>query len=241
MIQDAGGVPLAGGGRMRTGMVYRISGALAGPDELAELAAVGLRTVVDLRSEIEDRSAVVDWAQAHGVAYWNYPIIVGGYTGRRDSGMMRAIREGSHVEFMREIYSELAVDFGDQLAGAFARIAEGFPSGFGCAAGKDRTGVMSAYLHVLLGASEETAIESYLARAPSVEALRPALAGLFDLDEEEHLQEGLTHVMSVQAANLEYAFERVRALGGVEAFLTGHGLSARAVEQLREALVEPAA
>jgi protein-tyrosine phosphatase len=238
MIQDAGGVALADGRRMREGLVYRISGALAGPGELEQLTALGLKSIVDLRSEAEHRSAVIDWAARDNVAYWNFPIVVGGFAGTRDNEFVRAIQDGRHVEYLEYAYGELAVNFGAQLAGALERVADGFPSAFGCAAGKDRTGVMSAYLQILLGASEETAIESYLEKAPSLEQLRPQLMRLFGIGPDEEITEGMAYAMSVNDRNLIYAFERVGELGGVESFLSSHGLSAGAIERLRTALIE---
>lgn len=238
MIQDAGGVPLANGSRMRSDQVFRISGALAGDDELAELSGRGLKTVVDLRHEREDRGSVIAWARRDGVAYWNYPISVGGYDGTMQNDMFRAAQEGRHVEYLEYAYGELATAFGPQFASAFERIAEGFPAGFGCAAGKDRTGVMSAYLQVLCGASEETAIASYLERAPTLDQLRPQLEPLFGLAEGDEIPTGLAYMLTVHRESIAHALSRVRELGGVEAFLRDHGLSGDAIRTLRAELID---
>jgi hypothetical protein len=238
MIQDAGGVPLAGGGRMRSGMVFRISGALAGASELAELSSHRLQTIVDLRSEREDRSSVIEWASADGVAYWNYPIIVGRYEGNTDNDMFRAAENGTHVEYLEYAYGQLATAFGPQLATAVERIAEGFPAGFGCAAGKDRTGIMSAYLQVICGADEETAIASYLEKAPTIDQLRPQLQQLFGIGQDEEIPPGMTYILTVNPHNMTYAFDRVRELGGVEAFLRSYGLSGGAIDAIRAQLIE---
>ena len=225
---------------MRTGLAYRISGALAGPDEFAELEGRGMRSIVDLRSEREDRSAVIDWATRTGVGYFNFPIAVGDYSGGRYEGIWEAIEQDRHVEWLRDAYIQLAVDFGPQLAGALERISQGFPCGFGCAAGKDRTGIMTAYLQVLLGASEETAIRSYLEKAPTVGQLRPQLTRLYGIGPDDEIPPGMLHIMVVTEDNMNVAFDAVRKRGGVEAFLTEHGLSSEAVQRLRDALIEPA-
>jgi protein-tyrosine phosphatase len=238
MIQDAGGVPLAGGKQMKTGLVYRISGALAGPGELAELEAKGLRCLVDLRSPNEDRAAVVDWAQAHAVIYENFPIVVGGYADGRFHAIIEAIDNGKHAEYLLEMYGSLATDFGTELAHGLQSIARGLPAGFGCAAGKDRTGVMNAYLQILLGASEETAIASYLDKAPTIEQLRPQIAALFGYGPHDAVPAGLLHIMTVQAEVMAHALAKVNELGGVETFLRAHGLSGGAIDTLRAELVE---
>jgi protein-tyrosine phosphatase len=238
MIQDAGDVPLAGGRRMRTGLVYRISGALAGPGDLAELRATGIRCVVDLRSQAEDRSAVVDWAASTGVRYENFPIVVGGFANGRYEAILEAVADGTYAEFLLDMYRSLAIDFGEQLAHGLECVARELPAGFGCAAGKDRTGVMNAYLQILLGASEETAVASYLDKAPTVEQLRPQIESMFGYGPDDEIPLGLVHTMSVHREAIERALHEVNAAGGVETFLRAHGLSGAAIETLRAELIE---
>lgn len=223
---------------MRTGLVYRISGALAGAEEFAELDEKGLRTIIDLRQQAEDRAAVIDWAKAGGAEYFNFPIAVGGNKDGQYEKVTEAIAEGRHVEYLLESYAELAIGFGDEFAGAFERLSHQFPCGFGCAAGKDRTGVMSAYLQVLMGATEETAIESYLDKAPTIEQLRPQVEKLYGVAAGEEISEGLLHIMAVHRETIEHAFAAVRSRGGVETFLREHGLTDAAIGRLREALIE---
>jgi protein-tyrosine phosphatase len=238
MITDAGGVPLAGGAHMKTGLVYRISGALAGPGELAELEQKRLRCIVDLRSRDEDRTDVIDWAAANGVRYDNFPIVVGGYSQGRYERILEAIDDGTYADYMLMMYANLATEFGDQLAACLESLARGLPAGFGCAAGKDRTGVMSAYLQILLGASEETAIAAYLDKAPTVDELRPQIESLFGYRPGEEIPPGLVHIMSVHPETIERALAEVNAVGGVETFLRAHGLSSEAIDTLRAELIE---
>lgn len=238
MIQDAGGVILADGRSVRTGLVYRVSGMLAGPDELAELGATGVRAVVDLRDKGEDRNAIVDWTEANGVAYENFPIVVGGYEGGRWDGILNDVAAGRGRARVLETYAELAIGFGPQIAAAFEVVSRVFPSAFGCAAGKDRTGVMCAYLHVLLGASEETAIQAYLDMAPNAEQLQPAIDSL-GLEPDDPLLVDITEYMVVKPTSMAHAFELVNRHGGVEVFLREHGLSVAAIDRLRDQLIAP--
>jgi len=238
MITDAGGVDLGGGRWMRTELVYRISGALAGAGELAELDAYGVRAVVDLRAELEDRAAVKGWAGSQGVEYVNLPIVVGGYAGGTWDTLIAEIEADRGDAALQTAYGELAVDFGDQFAGAFEVISRGFPSAFGCAAGKDRTGVMNAYLHVLLGATEATAIEAYLERAPAPEQLEAQMLSVLPAGASPHMIEGMRRFSTVRPESMEHAFARVNEQGGVEAFLKRHGLSDAAIGRLRAALID---
>jgi protein-tyrosine phosphatase len=236
MIQDAGGVILADGRSVRTGLVYRVSGMLAGPDELSELSATGVRAVVDLRDEAEDRSTIVGWTEANGVTYENFPIVVAGYEAGRWDGIVNDIASGRGRARLLETYAELAIGFGPQIAAAFEVVSRVFPSAFGCAAGKDRTGVMCAYLHVLLGASEETAIQAYLDMAPNAEQLKPAIDGL-GLEPDDPLLAGIADYMLVKPTSMAHAFGLVNEHGGVEAFLREHGLSQAAIDRLRDQLI----
>jgi protein-tyrosine phosphatase len=236
MIQDAGGIALADGRRVRTGLVYRVSGMLAGADELAELESTGVHSVVDLRDPAEDRTTIVDWTARHGVVYENFPIVVAGYEGGRWDGIVEDIAAGRGRERLLETYAELALGFGAEIAAAFEVVSREFPSAFGCAAGKDRTGVMCAYLHVLLGATEETAVQAYLDMAPNREQLQPAVDSL-NMDPDDPLLQQITEYMIVKPTSMQHAFALVNERGGVEAFLHEHGLSGEAIERLRERLI----
>jgi protein-tyrosine phosphatase len=238
MLRDAGGVPLAGGGHMRTGCVYRFAGALATPDALAELDQVGPLTIVDLRDTREDRSILSAWAMRSGAEYCGQPIAfdVAAVAG----GKVRAPRAGEEAEFLQQVYEQLAIRCGRQLAAAFEHISRRFPAAFGCAAGKDRTGVMCAYLHILLGATEETAIEAYLKQAPTVDDLLPSLRVRYGISVEEVVPDAVRELITARDVHIRRALDAVRAQGGVEMFLREHGLDDDVIGRLRAALIEEA-
>lgn len=238
MLRDAGGVPLARGARMRTGCVYRFAGALATPDALAEFDLVGALTVVDLRDALEDRSTLSAWAIRSGAEYCPQPIEFGGAA--VPGGGVRAPRAGEEAGFLQQAYEQLATGCGRQFAAGFERISRRLPAAFGCAAGKDRTGVMCAYLHILLGAAEETAIEAYVEQAPTVEDLLPSLRERYGISPEDAVPDAMRELITARHAHIRRALDAVRARGGVEAFLREHGLDAEAVRRLRTALIDEA-
>jgi len=237
VIADAGGVALAAGGRMREGAVFRISGGLVGARELAELEAAGLRTVVDLRGEDEDRSRIEAWTRARGVAYQHQPMRVapGGGLGEP---ILAAVADGRAHEYVRATYRRIVTEFGFELAAAIGALSERFPAGFGCAAGKDRTGVVNAFLQVLVGASEDDAADFYVARAPSLEALRPLARELLGYEHVDQLPPELDDILGVRRSTMLEVFEDVRnGWGGVDRYLQAHGLRREQAERLREHLV----
>ncbi|HEV7534270.1 MAG TPA: tyrosine-protein phosphatase, partial [Acidimicrobiia bacterium] len=76
-VSDIGGHPLRDGRWFRTGLVFRVSGSMVGPPEIAHLDTLDLRVLVDLRSDEEDRGTLVDWAKSRRVRYHHEPISVG--------------------------------------------------------------------------------------------------------------------------------------------------------------------
>jgi len=107
-----------------------------------------IRTIVDLRNEAEIRKAPSAFSKDRDFQYFSFPIIEGSVPPDRledvpDSYMSIA---GSGV--MKEVFSAIA----DAPEGVM----------FNCAAGKDRTGVVSAILLMLAGVSDEEIIYDYV-------------------------------------------------------------------------------
>lgn len=238
-VADIGGLPLAGGGRLRRGLLYRISGALVGPADLAHLRAFGLRCVVDLRGAGEDRTALTRWAADDGVTYHHQPILVGAV-----GQVAEILREaGSSVEaaiaVRRSVYHRIVDDYGAALAGAVAHMAHDLPAGFGCAAGKDRTGILAALIQTLLGASEDDAVADYIALAPAVERLRALVGGWEESAQVDLTAPGIDTLLSTSDELMRDSLAHIAEhWGGPAAYLQAHGLTTDDVEALRNRLVE---
>jgi protein-tyrosine phosphatase len=240
MIIDAGDVPAAGGLRIRPGMIYRLSGGLAKQGELQALEAAGLRRIVDLRGTDEDRSVIQNWARANGVDYVSEPIPAA----RRDD-FVRAAAEADTEEgafaYMRELYERVVDQFGPQIAATIEAMSKDLPAGFGCAAGKDRTGIVNAFLHVLLGVPEEEAAIRYVNGAPSVERLVPLTRNIMELEESEPLPMGVEVLLRATPELINAAIAEARQTDGtIEGYLEHHGLPPESVARLREQLLVPA-
>jgi protein-tyrosine phosphatase len=146
-FRDFGGYPAAGGRRVRRGRLYRSDslGKLGGPDT-ARFAAIGVRTVIDLRypSEAERGGRVPASA---GLAYHNCSIEHRPY----DQAQMAATVDP--VRFLADRYAEVAQDGVAEIGRALDIIAAAgsAPLVIHCASGKDRTGVLAAIVLSLLG------------------------------------------------------------------------------------------
>ena len=147
-FRDLGGYAGWGGKHIRWGMLYR-SGAtpLLTPGDLAQVQALGLRQMVDLRSA-EER--VLAPTKIAGVPYGAV-----GYSFQSLAG------DGSfNVE---NLYRNFPVILRPQLRMIFADLLRGdVPIAYNCSAGQDRTGFASAMILSALGVPRATILSDYL-------------------------------------------------------------------------------
>jgi protein-tyrosine phosphatase len=164
-FRDVGGYP-ADGGHVAWRRLFR-SDALheLTPADVARLSELGLTTVIDLRSQFERGH---DGAEAHPLA------AAGGGSGPA------AGRPGVtfvHAPIINEVNGAFMVDRELTLAQRYAKILEATGTAladtvtaiadapgavvFHCAAGKDRTGMVSAVVLGALGVSDEDIIADY--------------------------------------------------------------------------------
>jgi protein-tyrosine phosphatase len=237
-VSDIGGHPLTGGGWFRSGLVFRVSGNMVGPAEIAHLDTLDLRVLVDLRSEVEDRSTLVDWAATRGVDYRHEPISVADPTNFSHVLEEHGVTEADGRAFLAKIYRQMLDEFGSSFARAVTAVAEAQPVAFGCAAGKDRTGLLAALLQDLLGVERAVILHGYVNQAPDRDRLLEAISTWWDWEEGDLLKPGLGGILSaveeVMAGALEYLDERH---GGSQRYFEAAGLPASTLEQLRERLI----
>jgi protein-tyrosine phosphatase len=162
-VRDLGGYRTAGGRTTRWQTLYRADGMnRVGGSDLARLAALGLRTVVDLRThgELAERGRFP--VDAMPVAYHHLPVI------RETWENWDVARDVDPVEFLAQRYQEMLDEGAPALAAALEVLADpaAYPAVFHCAAGKDRTGVLAAVILGVLGVDDDTVATDYgLSRA----------------------------------------------------------------------------
>ncbi|MFB6621639.1 tyrosine-protein phosphatase [Streptomyces sp. NPDC056374] len=192
-LRDLGGLPLAGGHAVRPGLVLRSAHLDRLDPAEPVVAALGIRTVVDLRTETERadrpdrlpsgaRGLVADVLADHlatsGLppaarlkALLTDPALaeehLGG--GQVRSAFARTYRTFVSGDSARAAYGTLLGELGAPDAG---------PLLFHCSAGKDRTGWAATVVLSLLGADEETVREEYLSVNTAVrQAFAPMIEG----------------------------------------------------------------
>ena len=227
-LRDVGGC-----GRVRTGLLFR-SASLCEltPEGAEQLTALGLRTVVDLRSQPETEH----WPnQPHGLTTVSLPTLppFESTSGNPDSA---ADEGGSARTGLEGMYAFMADVAGEPIA-AFVRrllLPDTLPALVHCAVGKDRTGVTIAVLLSALGVSDADITADYLL---SNHGLGFSEGPIFYLDENG--VERQSHPVTEELLTL--FLDRIRTRhGSAEAFLESHGLTPADLESLRALLLSPA-
>ena len=229
--RDLGGYPAAGGRETRWGAVVR-SDSLAALTEAgrAALAGYGVRAVVDLRLPDELARHPNPFASPgdHGIAYTNVSILdpAAGYP--------------PETLTLAENYLWTLDRFAAYVAEVMAAIATA-PSGgvlVHCAAGKDRTGLISALLLGLVGVPAETIAADY---ALTAELLRPRDQEWLEHGPGERADREAVAARFAPTAEvmLEVLDGLERRYGGVEGYLAAASVSPADLGRLCDRLLAP--
>lgn len=158
-FRDLGGWRAADGRQVKWGKIYR-SGVMANltMGDLEYLKALGIQVICDLRNPQERTSEPNPFLKTPG------PKIVA--TDYDMSASMAALTRMKTREDALQGFAEAYVGFLDMLTphytDMFARlVANEGPLAFNCSAGKDRTGMASALILSVLGASRATVLQDY--------------------------------------------------------------------------------
>jgi len=217
-------------GRLRAGLLYRSAQHLgATADDLALVAGLRLAAVIDLRGGSEREAAPCP--RPEGFAARIYAV------SEKTDGLL-----GPHIEaarnleggfdacwLMREGYA--AMPYRWRLRNVFANYFEALATTDGptlvhCAAGKDRTGLACALLHMALGVHRDDVIADYLLTNSSGDAEARVSDGMAEIRRifgEELDMDQVRLLMLVQPDYLEAALGAIEARhGGVSAYLADH-------------------
>lgn len=252
-FRDLGGVPTADGRVIGRGRIYRAEAlVLPGASTTCSIwdethadayQALGIRTILDLRSAAEQARAPSAWPVATGAEHVAIPIEEGG---EGDTDYVRQIRERRRTTFsVAEMIGYYGLVLRNRPAefGAALRVithAGRLPVLVHCAAGKDRTGLLVALLLETLRVPRQVVVAEYALTG----ILRPnrvaAYAHLFgdsgvNIADIAVLFDAPADVMAGALAGLDAEF------GSVPAYLQREcGLSAEELGSLGVNLLVPA-
>ncbi len=251
-MRDLGGWPTRDGSRVRRGLVYRSTelSELAGPD-MEAFAALGIRSVYDLRTEAERR------AQPDRVPPGTQHVVIDIFKDSQDAApaaLFSVMKDPKAAETMlgggkglalfeagyREIVTLSSADAGYRRLFTDISQPEHRPALFHCTTGKDRTGWAAAALLMLLGVSDDLVMKEYLltnvellpAEQPKIDRFA-AMGGDPDL---------IRPVVGVDSRYLSAALDEMRTrYGTIEGYFSeALRMDASAQQDLRAALVESA-
>jgi len=225
-FRELGGYPTAGGAAVRTGQLYRSDSLhrLSGAD-LDRLAALGIRTVLDLRT---DREVTADGGcPAGGVDVLRFPLddALGGV----DQPL--ALAYVATVEAQRDVIASAVVALADPAAR---------PAVFHCTSGRDRTGILAALVLDLLGVADDVVAADYVLSVDSRRA-RDAYLREHEPERAAFFASLPASVLAIDASTMELFLRELRARhGSVRALLEAGGAPAAALDRLVDDLVDRA-
>lgn len=242
-FRDIGGLPTAGGGIVRPGIIYRSEGpASFEPVHREELAALNIRLVCDLRSEGERDKDPNDWADAARLLNLD---VTADLRVKTNNGW-EALKHDQSPEAMRRALTDNYASIPAALRPHLAHLVESIVAGetpllVHCTAGKDRTGVMIALLLRAVDVPDDVVVADYERSDVFGKNLR--LRG--GIEEQFHEAFGfvpsqalIDAMIGVDVALLNAAFAAIDSeFGSLEGYFAAAGVDAALLGRFRETMV----
>jgi protein tyrosine/serine phosphatase len=236
-VRDLGGLPTRDGGETRFGSIVRADSVRQLSDEgWQALVDHGIRTVVDLRGDDERAE---DPPTELPVDVVHVPFFEGGEAEWHEirHELDAAVAAAPDVATAtRDVYLIFLEHFRENVAEAVRAVADAPGGGLviHCVGGKDRTGLLSAFLLHLAGVDDDVIAADY---ALSEERLRPRHEAWFAAAESEEELERLRRIARTPVASMPGVFSELeRRYGGVEGYLREAGVTDEELELVRARL-----
>jgi protein tyrosine/serine phosphatase len=236
-VRELGGLPTRDGGTTRPGAVVRADSVRQLTDDgWRALVEHGVRLVIDLRGDDERAE---DPPAELPVEILHVPFFEASEAEWREIAAeldAAAAAAPDVATATRDVYLLFLERFRANVAAAVRAVAHA-PEGavvVHCVGGKDRTGLLSAFLLHLAGVDDAVVAVDY---ALSEERLRPRHEAWFAAAGSEEELERLRRIAQTPAASMTGVFEELgRRYGGVEAYLRSAGVSDEDLDLVRARL-----
>jgi protein-tyrosine phosphatase len=230
-FRDVGGVRTTDGRRVRWRRLFR-SASLQQltDDDLAVLHDLGITTVVDLRAASEAAREGLGRVEELGVRHCSVPLI------REDEDHTYEVPTRTDLDSQ---YFEILQDAGAEVAGIIRLLAQpgALPAVVHCAAGKDRTGIVTGVVLSVLGVPAPAVVADYARSGAHMVAVVDRLRRLPSYGPRVDLVPA--GVWSAKAANMDGLLARVDARwGSACGWARAQGLDDDVLKALAEALLE---
>jgi protein tyrosine/serine phosphatase len=225
-VRDLGGHPTRDGGETRYGSIVRADSVrLLTEAGWAALVDYGIRTVLDLRADHErEEDPPADVA----VDVVHVPFMEASDSEWEEIGPEIEAASAAAPDVAtstRDVYLIFLERFKTNIAAAIRAVANAREGGIvvHCVGGKDRTGLLTAFLLDLAEVAPEDIAADY---ALSEERLRPRHEAWFAAADTEEELERLRRIAQTPAESMAGVFEELeRRYGSVEGYLRSAGLS----------------
>ncbi|MDQ1550875.1 MAG: protein-tyrosine phosphatase [Actinomycetota bacterium] len=227
-FRDLGGYDTADGSTVKWRTVFRADGVHR--LSAADLAPLGVRTVLDLRThdELERGRFTHD-----SIGYHHLPILQNSWSSQGFEGELDA------VTFLADRYVDMLTE-GREAIGRALRIlgdADSLPLVFHCAAGKDRTGVVAAIVLSVLGVSDDDIATDYSLSRLGMGRFKEWIITTFP-DYADSMSRQPDAFLAAPAEAMHLFLERVRAgYGSVRDYVLGLGVSETTLDAVRANLL----
>lgn len=216
-FRDIGGYTTADNKQMRWGKIFR-SGALSRMTrhDSMELNTLGVKTIIDLRSEDVRRQRPYRYSAENIV---RLPIAKSGYSSIAQQIMEDRFLRGDAIIHTQDTYRDMVNNFTSQFATFFDYLCnkDNYPVVFHCYLGKDQSGLATYFILKALDIPMETIEEDYMASGTGIDRAK-LIRGADSLSESK--QEALTMLTKTDLAYLRYAISCIREKSGsVEAYM----------------------
>jgi protein tyrosine/serine phosphatase len=228
---------MADGGETRPGAVVRADSVRQLSDEgWRALVDHGVRTVIDLRGDDERGEDLPADLPVEVVHVPFFAASEAEWVEIAEELEAAATAAPDVATATRNVYLIFLERFRANVAAAVRAVAHA-PQGavvIHCVGGKDRTGLLSAFLLHLAGVDDQDIAADY---ALSEERLRPRHEAWFEAAESEEELERLRRIAQTPAASMVGVFRELeRRYGGVDAYLRDAGVTDEELEHLRARL-----
>ncbi len=232
-FRDLGGYPARDGLVTRWRQLYRADGLyrLTATD-IEVVRDLGLNTVIDLRTHDELIERGTFPHQTIEVTFTHHPVIDATWA------LEDHVHKSAH-EFLTWAYRDMLRVGSRVLGQAITDLAApgALPAVFHCAAGKDRTGVLSALLLSALGVPRSVVLADYALTADGMERMRA-----WTLREYPEMAAKMAETPSMFLAALPESMGEVldeieASHGSIEAYVRSIGVSAASIESLAASLL----
>ena len=244
-FRDFGGYPTADGRRVKTGYLYR-SGRVdrASPRDREDLHALGIKTIIDLRSARERKHAPSRPARLWpGVRIVSLPMPFDEITRARLKPLLfrRDVRSAVY-DMVDGVYADTVDRSCAQVAALFALLQqpEVSPVLIHCRAGRDRTGFVGIVIQLALGVAVVDVVREYLCSDAyvlpqarhAVRTIRALSLGLFKA-------RSLRAVFASQERYAHTVIDKIEdEYGGIMGYLAQCGVDAEIMAAVKEILLE---